>query len=62
MEKKVCEKRFRGDTLDKLIDKNSPLRRTKNQILNEPNHDLSYYVKPPYPILKKKPKKKMEVW
>lgn len=33
------------------------LRITKKKILNEPNHELLYYVKPPYPILKEKPNK-----
>lgn len=36
------------------------MRRTKKQILNEPNPELLYYVKPPYPILKKKPNKEKE--
>lgn len=53
----MSEEPVPGDTLDKLIDKNSPLKITKKKILNEPNPKLSYYVKPPYPILKKKPKK-----
>ena len=50
----------RGYVLDQIIDKNLPFKRTKKQILNEPNHDLSDSIKPPYPILKKKPKKEMQ--
>lgn len=46
------EKEF---TIGQLIDKNSPWRRTKKKILNEPNPELSDYIKPPYPIIKKKP-------
>lgn len=37
------------------------MRIDKKQILNETNLKISYYVKPPYSILKKKPKKEMEV-
>ncbi|XP_050920394.1 uncharacterized protein LOC127138032 [Lathyrus oleraceus] len=49
------------ETLVKLIDKDSPFRRSKNQILNEPNPHLSDYIRPPYHLNKKKPKIKMEV-
>lgn len=51
----------RGDKLDKFIDKDSPFRRTKQQIINEPNPDLPNYIKPPNPFIKKKPKREMEV-
>lgn len=50
-----------GETLDKFIDKDSPFRRTKNQIINELTSDLPDYIKPPYPFIKKKPKRDMEV-
>ncbi|XP_050890825.1 uncharacterized protein LOC127096274 [Lathyrus oleraceus] len=49
------------ETLDKLIDKDSPFQRTKNQIINEPNPPLPDYIKPPYPSNKKKPKREIEV-
>ena len=39
-----------GYTLVLFIDKNSGI---KKQILIEPNFELSDYIKPPYPILKK---------
>lgn len=45
----------RGVTIEQLIDKNSPSRRTKKHILNYPNPELPNYIKPPYPIIKKKP-------
>ncbi|XP_050875549.1 uncharacterized protein LOC127079170 [Lathyrus oleraceus] len=48
------DKGERGFTLDQLIDKNPPWRRTKKQILNDPNPEFPYYIKPPYPIIKKK--------
>lgn len=51
----------RGETLDKFIDKDSSFRRTKNQIINEPTPLLSDYIKPPYPLSKKRPKREMEV-
>lgn len=54
---KVSEEHISGDTLDKLIDSNSLMRRTKKKIMNEPNSKRPYYVKPPYPILNKKSKK-----
>ncbi|XP_050908489.1 uncharacterized protein LOC127122147 [Lathyrus oleraceus] len=41
-------------TIDKIIDENSPWRRTKKLILNEPNPYLSNYIKPLYSIIKKK--------
>lgn len=58
---KKGEDEVRGDTLDKLIDINSPLRKTKKQIMNEPNPKLFDYIKTPYPVLKKKSKKEIEV-
>lgn len=51
----------RGEPLDKLIDKDSPFRRTKNQIINEPNPHFPDYIKPPYPLSKKKSKRELEV-
>lgn len=51
----------RGKTLDKFIDKDSPFRRTNNQIINEPTLKLPDYIKPPYPFIKKKLKREMEV-
>lgn len=51
----------KGETLDKAIDKDSPFRRTKNQIINEPNLPLLDYMKPSYSLNKKKPKREMEV-
>lgn len=41
-------------TLDKFIDKNSPCKRTKEKILNEPNPPSPDYIKPPHLIIKKK--------
>lgn len=35
----------RGVIIDHIIDKSSPLRRTKKQILNVPNPELPYYIK-----------------
>lgn len=52
---KIGEDIVKGYTLGELIDGNSPLRRTKKQIMNEPNLKLPYYMKLPYHILKKKP-------
>lgn len=52
---------MKGETLHKFIDKDSPFRRTKKQIINEPNPDLPDYIKPPYPLIKKKPNRKLEV-
>ncbi|CAI8589576.1 unnamed protein product [Vicia faba] len=46
----------KGFTIDQLIDKNSPLRRTKKHILNDHSLEFPYYIKPPYHILKKKAK------
>lgn len=57
----MIEELVRGDTLDKLINRYSPMTRAKKQILNEPNSELPYYVKPHYPILKNKYEKEMEV-
>lgn len=48
------EQEERGFTLDQIIDKNSPWRRMKKQILTEPNPPLQDYVKPMYLIIKKK--------
>lgn len=45
----------RGVTIEQLIDKNSHWRRNKKQILNDPNLKLHDYIKPHYPIIKKKP-------
>lgn len=45
----------RGLTIEQLIDKNSLWRRTKKLILNDPNPKLQDYIKPLYPIIKKKP-------
>lgn len=39
-----------GVTIGQLIDK-----RTKKQILNDPNQQLTNYINPFYPIIKKKP-------
>ncbi|XP_050877805.1 uncharacterized protein LOC127081603 [Lathyrus oleraceus] len=44
----------RGFTLDYFINKNSPRKRTKDQIMNEPNPLLPNYIKLPYPIIKKR--------
>lgn len=44
----------RGVTIEQLLDKNSPWIRAKNKILNQPNPELPNYIKPPYPIIKKK--------
>lgn len=44
----------KGVTIDQLIDTNSLWRRTKKQVLSDPNPELPDYVKPPYPIFKKK--------
>ena len=44
----------RGVSIDQLIDKNFPWRRTKRQVLSDPNPELSDYIKPPYTIIKKK--------
>lgn len=49
----------RRDALEKLIDRNSPLRITKKQILNEHNPELFDYIKPSCPMLKYKLKKEM---
>lgn len=57
----VIEDESKGYTFNQLNDKNSPFRRTKKQIINEPNSKLLDYIKPPYPILKKTLKKEMEV-
>lgn len=51
----------RGYTFDQFIEKNSPFRRTKKQILNEPNLDILDYIEPPYSILKKN-KKRRRKW
>ncbi|XP_050919368.1 uncharacterized protein LOC127136901 [Lathyrus oleraceus] len=48
------EKEERRVTLDQLIDKNSPWRRTEKQILTELNPPLPDYIKPPFLIIKKK--------
>lgn len=50
-----------GKTFDKFIDKDLPFRRTKNHIINEPNPLFSDYIKPPYPLKKKKPKRELKV-
>lgn len=52
---------MRGETLDKFIDKDSPFRRTKQQITNEPTPDLPDYIKQRYPYIKKKLKREIEV-
>lgn len=57
----IGDEEVRGDTIDKFIYKNSPLKRTKKQILNEPNPELLDYITPSYPILKMKPKLEMKV-
>ncbi|XP_050909913.1 uncharacterized protein LOC127123760 [Lathyrus oleraceus] len=49
------DKEERGVTFDQLIDENRPWRRTKKQILTEPNPSLPDYIKPSFPIIKKKP-------
>lgn len=51
----------KGETLYKLIDKDSPFQRTKNPILNEPNPNLPDYIKALYSLNKKKQKREMEV-
>lgn len=48
------DKEKSGVTIDELINKNSPYRRTKKQVLSEPNPELPEYIKPLYPIVKKK--------
>lgn len=58
--KKTSEDTGRGYTLDELIDRSSPLIRTKKKIINEPNPDLPYYMKLTYPTLKKKPEQEKE--
>lgn len=45
----------KGVTLDYFIGKNSPWKRTKDQMLNEQNPPLPDYLKLPYPIIKRKP-------
>lgn len=50
-----------GETLDKFINKDSPFRRIKSQILNESNPHLPDYIKPSYPLNKKNPKIEVEV-
>lgn len=57
----IIEDEVTGYTIRKFIDKNSHFRRTKNQILNEPNPKLLDFIKPTYPILKKTPKKEKEM-
>ena len=49
------DKEEREVTIDQLIDKNSHYRRTEKQILTEPNPSLPDYIKPSFPIIKKKP-------
>lgn len=49
----------KGWTLDQIIDKNSPCRRTEKYILNDPN-PVFPNIKAPYPFLKKKLEKKDE--
>lgn len=49
-----------GDTLDTLIDNDLPLKRTKQQIINDPSPELPNYIKPLYPINKKKLKRQIE--
>lgn len=44
---------IKGCTLDQFIDKNSPWRREKKQILNDPNPVLPGYIKALYPFLQK---------
>lgn len=41
--------------------KTHPLEGPRKKILNQPNLELPNYIKPPNLILKKKPKKEMEV-
>lgn len=61
------EKENQGDeeeievTLDHLVNKNYPWRRTKKQILTKPNPLLQGYIKPPFPIIKKKLVQEVEV-
>lgn len=57
----LVEDEVRGYTLYQLMDKNLPQSRIEKQILIEPSAELPDYIKPSYPILKKKPKKEMEV-
>lgn len=57
----TIEEVVRGYTLDQFICKNPPFIRNKKQILNEPNPELPDYIKPPCPILTKKPKKYKEL-
>lgn len=57
----TSENEVKGLTLETFLDKDSPSIRNKKKIVNEPNSDPPDYVKTPYPILKKKPKKEMEV-
>lgn len=51
----------KGVIIEKLIDKNSHWRRTKKQIMNDPNPKLPDYVKLTYPIIKK-PLQEDEAW
>lgn len=51
------EDEVKGYTLDQFINKDSPFRRTKKHILKESNPELPDYIKPPYPILKKTPRR-----
>lgn len=48
--RKTLKMKLRGLPLTKFIDKNSPWRGTKKQILNEPNPKLIDYTKLPYLI------------
>ncbi|XP_050889027.1 uncharacterized protein LOC127094210 [Lathyrus oleraceus] len=52
----------KGVTIEQLIDKKSPWRRTKKQILNDHNPELPNCVKPPYPLIKKRPLQEDEAW
>lgn len=62
IDKEVSRENYEeGEAVDKFIAKDSPFRRTKNQIVNEPNPPLPDHIKPPYPLNKKKPKRELEV-
>lgn len=57
----ISEYEIKRYTLNQFIDKYSPFRKTKKHILTKPNLELPDYIKPPYLIRKKTPKKEKEV-
>lgn len=57
----MVEEGGRGHTLNQFIDRYSPLRKTKDQILDNLKPPLPDYVKPPYHVVKKKQKHDMKI-